>query len=141
MHRFVATSEGKGLAGVPECRKAGAEALTVMAASSAVPLPSLGVGGRHGANAGTVNLKVEVMRAGAIPALASMLRAPEEGCVRAAANALYVIAQEEEGRGAMQDSGVREALQAVIALAKQRPPRVAAQTRKDCEHTMTRMMA
>jgi Armadillo/beta-catenin-like repeat len=88
-----------------------------------------------------VNLKVEVMRAGAIPALTSMLRVPDETCIQAAANALYVIAQEEEGRTVMRDSGVVDALRAVIALAKQKPPRVAAQTRKDCEHALSRMIA
>jgi Armadillo/beta-catenin-like repeat len=93
------------LTGLPASRKAGAEALTTMAASRVLPVSC--ADSRAQGSGSAVNLKVEVIRAGAIPALTSMLRVPDETCIQAAANALYVITQQEEGRTVMPDSGGR----------------------------------
>jgi hypothetical protein len=84
---------------------------------------------------------MELQRAGAISPLVAMLRQADEALVQAAANTLYVLAQEEENRSIMQSSGVRQALQEVLALAKLRPPKISATTRQDCEHAISRMMA
>jgi hypothetical protein len=88
----------------------------------------------------TINLKVEVQRAGAVPALTAMLKGADEGCIQAAANALYVLASDSENRSVMQSSDAVEALQAVIAQSKQRPPAISARTTKDCNEALIRIM-
>lgn len=121
------------LAGVPEARRAAAEALTNMASTTQLT-PASGGGGA------AVNIKVEVQRAGALPALMHMLQMKDEKCVQAAANALYVLAGSEENRQVMQGAGVRPALQAVLAKGKLRPPQIGARTRRDCEDAIARML-
>jgi hypothetical protein len=86
------------------------------------------------------NMKIAVQRAGAIPALTAMLRQGDERCVQAAANALYVLAQAEENRAAMQAAGVVAALREALTRWKCRPPRIAERTKLDCEEALARVM-
>lgn len=137
-------------AGTLDAKKAAAEGLTNLAAcsslvasSSATPTASSGQAGRthEQSRSSDSNPKVEVQRAGAIAPLLAMLRQQDEGCIQASATALYVLAEEEENRAVMQGSGVREALQSVLALSKAKPPKVSHKTRADCEQAVARMLA
>lgn len=128
--------------GIPEAKRAAAEALTNMASTTYMPpMKSSRQGTVTQDDHRSINLKVEVQRAGALPALVSLLRLKDERCVQAAANALYVLAASDENRKVMQDGGVRQALQEVLAKGKLRPPQITDRTRKDCEEAISRMLA
>eukprot|EP00892_Ulva_mutabilis_P003589 jgi/Ulvmu1/1601/UM111_0029.1 len=136
--------------GLLEARKAAAEGLTNLAASSTLaPSRSLKPETQRGMVVQTTqqpqstdsNPKVEVQRAGAIAPLVAMLKQSDEACIQASASTLYVLAEDEENRAAMQAGSVREALQNVLALAKVKPPKISQQTRVDCEQAMSRMLA
>lgn len=139
------------VAGSLEAKKAAAEGLTNLAAcrSVAAPASTQASAGQVGqetraqppADANVHNPKVDVQRAGALPPLIAMLRQPDEECIQASANALYVLAGDEENRGVMQGNGTREALQSVLALGKAKPPKISQKTRTDCEHAVSRMLA
>jgi hypothetical protein len=86
-----------------------------------------------------INFKVEVQRAGAIPVLVTMLSMTDELCVQAAANTLYVIAENDENRKLMAGAGVKGALLAVLAKYKAVPPQISDRTRRDCEEAMARV--
>jgi len=142
-HLQAASSPGPCV-GLPLAQHAAAEALTNMAAigvTAFVPQQSSAdkLAPRVAAAGDTVNLKLEVQRAGAVPALTALLKSGDEGCVQAAANALYVLAQEAENRSAMQQAGVVAALQTVIAKGKLRPPTVSKRTAQDCSEAMLRI--
>lgn len=95
--------------------------------------------GQSQAATGTINLRLEVQRAGACSALLSMLLLTDDACLQACAGALYVLAQSSENRSAMQAAGVPHALQAVIAKGKLRPAQVTMRTLKDCEEAAVRI--
>ena len=129
------------LAGLPSARAAAAESLINLAStpgpragSPATPEP------KAPRDLGDVDMRVEVQRAGALPALTAMLTMPDERCVQAAATALYVLADNEENRRIMAGAGVRVALQAVLAKAKTRPAQICDRTRRDCEEAMARVI-
>jgi hypothetical protein len=190
---------------LPDAKKAAADSLTNIAACTTLQTssstergmltsvkgsPIKAIQAAEVSQKSSFNPKIEVQRAGAISPLIVMLRCHgDEGQMRAAANTLYVLAEEEENRSIMQDAGVRQvcfisaqdhcrhseqnifvepscsswvfigwlidlsqtlfysrslvlqALQAVIALAKLRPPKVSAATTQDCEDTIARMIA
>jgi hypothetical protein len=127
--------------GIPEAKSAAADALTNMASTTyMLPLEGSRQGTATLDDHKSINLKVEVQRAGALPALTSMLRLKDERCVQAAANTLYVLAATDENRKGMQDGGVRQALQEVLAKGKLRPPQITDRTRKDCEEAVSRML-
>lgn len=111
---------------------AGSRASSPTAAGPAEPKASRDLGG--------VDFRVEVQRAGALPALSAMLALQDERCIQAAATALYVLADNEENRQIMAGAGVRGALQAVLAKAKARPPGICERTRRDCEEAMARVL-
>lgn len=136
-------------AGSSQAKRAAAEGLTNLAAcrslAAAAPPQSssaqAGQASRPPPEARDINPKIDVQRAGALAPLIAMLRQPDEGCIQASANALYVLAEDAENRSVMQGSGAREALQGVLALAKTKPPRISHKTRTDCEHAIARMLA
>lgn len=111
-------------AGLPDAKRSAAEALTNLAACSTLQTTSSAERGMPASINGSpkkpaqveeassrtsFNPKIEVQRAGAISPLLAMLRCHEdEALIVAAANTLYVLAEEEENRGIMQGSGVRQ---------------------------------
>lgn len=133
-----------------EAKKAAAEGLTNLATCRSLAAAA----GSRGSSEATskmsnsqlpterqaTNPKIDVQRAGALAPLSAMLRQADEDCIQASANALYVLAGEEENRGVMQGSGIREALQSVLALGKAKPPKISQKTRTDCEHAISRML-
>ena len=127
-------------AGVPEAKRAAAEALTNMAATARVPplatsnsesekqdrgsadgdsasadppatRTSMSKRSSNGEENNNANAKIDVQRAGAVAPLMAMLKLSDQRCVQAAATALYVLAAEDENRAAMAQAGVRLALQ------------------------------
>jgi hypothetical protein len=130
-------------AGVPEAKRAAAEALTNMASMTYLPSADAtsAAGSSSTGDKDAVNVKVDVQRAGAATPLVAMLKLADERCIQAAATALYVLAASDENRAAMQGSGVRQALQEVLAKAKRRPPAIGERTRRDCEEAIARMLA
>lgn len=136
-------------AGSLAAKRAAAEGLTNLAAcrSLAAPASARAAAGPAGQAAGAPqpadnhNPKVDVQRAGALPHLIAMLRQPDEACIQASANALYVLAEDEENRGVMKGNGTQEALQSVLALGKAKPPKISQKTKTDCEHAVSRMLA
>jgi hypothetical protein len=127
---------------LPEARRASAEALTNLAST-----PYSESGGPKEAGSGSkrstkcnVNLKVEVQRAGAVPVLVAMLGMANEACIQAAANTLYVLAENDENHKVMAGAGVQSALLAVLAKSKAVPPQISDRTRRDCEEAMARVL-
>ena len=127
-------------AGVPEAKRAAAEALTNMAATARIPplatsnieskkqdrgsadgesasddppatRTSMSKRSSNGGENNNANAKIDVQRAGAVAPLMAMLKLSDQRCVQAAATALYVLAAEDENRAAMAQAGVRLALQ------------------------------
>lgn len=110
-------------AGLPDAKRAAAESLTNLAACTTLQTTTAAERGMPASSGspsrppqaadtpsrGSFNPKIEVQRAGAISPLLAMLRCQgDEPLMRAAANTLYVLAEEEENRSIMQSSSVRQ---------------------------------
>ena len=97
--------------GLPRAQHLAAEVLTNMAAGGSVPVsvsantrdsttPTKAAVAADTSKRGaassvpTINLRVEIQRSGAVPALTTLLGSKEEACVQAAATTLYVLAQD-----------------------------------------------